>query len=246
MKVWKKLWSKLPKLNRKQKIFRNLTLTGLCLMLMSWMLGFPALSRGALLRELEQQFLLENSELLFTTTTADYGFDAPHTLYARNGDLLLTVNYNWTPLGLTSRRGELWQEPDGIRLGMGFMDIAGSYIAFGSLEDAASAELTVTLAGKYEAFDNEKSLGYRTYRETYTAVGERRNPYCFTFRLEPHHEKDRQLDDHWAALEEVQSLETPFGPFEAQDAVLRLYDEAGNVYHEKTVPWPEWDHIYWE
>jgi len=25
-----------------------------------------------------------------------------------------------------------------------------------------------------------------------------------------------------------------------------LYDEAGNVYHEKTVPWPEWDQIYWE
>ena len=237
---------RLPWLNRRQRVIRNLAMSLLCLLLLDWMLGFPALSKRALLREAEQQYLLEGSELLFTTTTGKYGFDAPHTLYARNGDLLLTVNYNWTPLGLQPAPARLWQEPDGIRLSQGFMGIAGSYMAFGSLEGAASAELSVTLAGKLEVYDNEQSLGYRTYRETYTARGQRQNPYCFTFQLEPHHAKEQILDDHWAAVEEQTSLYTPFGALLAQDAVLRLYDEAGELYHEKTVPWPEWDHVYWE
>ena len=246
MTAWKHLRARLPRLSRRQRVICNLILSLLCLLLLDWMLGFPALGKKALLREAERQYLLEGSELLFTTTTGKYGFDASHTLYARNGDLLLAVNYNWTPLGLQPSPARLWQEPDGIRLSQGFMGIAGSYMAFGSLEGAATAELTVTLAGKLEAYDNELPLGYRTYRETYTAQGQRQNPYCFTFQLEPHHAKEQILDDHWAAVEEQTSLYTPFGALLAQDAVLRLYDEAGELYHEKAVPWPEWDHVYWE
>lgn len=232
-----KLWNRLPRLSRKQRIVRNLALSLVCLLLLDWMLGFPSLSRRGLLREAEQRYLLEDSELLFTTTNGKYGFDMPHTLFARNGGLLLTANYSWTPLGLQEGQVQLWQEPDTIRLSQGFMDMAGSYIAFGNLEEVATAELTVTLAGKLEGGE---------YRETYTAQGRRQNPWCFTFQLEPHHAKDQILDGHWAAEAEQMAIYTTFGELLAQDAVLRLYDEAGQLYHEKTVPWPEWDQIYWE
>ena len=66
---------RLPRLNRKQRVVRNLALAALCLLLLEWMLAFPALSRRGLLRRLEHRYLLEGSELLFTSTTADYGFD---------------------------------------------------------------------------------------------------------------------------------------------------------------------------
>lgn len=167
---------RLPRLNRKQRVVRNLALAALCLLLLEWMLAFPALSRRGLLRRLEHRYLLEGSELLFTSTAADYGFDEPHTLYARNEDLLLTMTYNWTPLGLRPWPGELRREEDGVCL-VQQQWCATSYMAFGNLEDAASAELTVTLAGRvnkadYAAEDGDvpaDANGLLEYRETYTA-----------------------------------------------------------------------------
>ena len=244
---------RLPRLNRRQRVIRNLAMSLLCLLLLDWMLGFPALSKRALLREAEQQYLLEGSELLFTTTTGKYGFDAPHTLYARNGDLLLTMTYNWTPLGLRPWPGELRREEDGVCLVQRQWAVT-SYMAFGNLEDAVSAELTVTLAGRvnkadYAAEDEDAPAdanGLLEYRETYTARGERQNPYCFIFRLEEHHARDGVLDGTWQSMVEMLAF-SPMSPLLPEDAVLRLYDGAGKLLHEKTVPHPEESfRIYWK
>lgn len=244
---------RLPRLNRKQRVVRNLALAALCLLLLEWMLAFPALSRRGLLRRLEHRYLLEGSELLFTSTAADYGFDEPHTLYARNEDLLLTMTYNWTPLGLRPWPGELRREEDGVCLVQRQWAVT-SYMAFGNLEDAVSAELTVTLAGRvnkadYAAEDEDvpaDANGLLEYRETYTARGERQNPYCFIFRLEEHHERDGVLDGTWQSMVEMQAF-SPMSPLLPEDAVLRLYDGAGQLLHEKTVLHPEESfRIYWK
>ena len=252
MKGWEKLWNRLrsclPRLSRRQRVFRNLLCVAICLPLLAWAMEFPALGRRSLLRRLEHQFLLEGSELLFTSTQADYGFDAPHTLYARNGDLLLTVNYNWTILGLSPwRKGEIWQETDGICLQHQRYDI-GTYMAFGNLEEAASAELTVTLTQMMTEDDAFAIEGVRPgmeYREVYTAKGERQNPYCFTFQLDYHYIHDQILDGTWKSFVEMYGF-APMGGLSPEDAVLRLYDEAGELLHEKRVDVPEESlSLYW-
>ena len=96
-----------PKLNRKQKIARNFLLIALALLLFEWLLHFPALTKEGVLRRAERDYLLENSALLFIGREEGLSHFREGTLYARNGDLLLAVNYDRTALGLQAGFSEI-------------------------------------------------------------------------------------------------------------------------------------------
>lgn len=103
-----------------------------------------------------------------------------------------------------------------------------------------------TVGGHRRRSDSYDSRKRTSYEETYTAQRMRKNPHCFTFQLEPNHaDENRILDGRLGAEEEQRALHTTFSGLEARDAVLRLYDKAGALIHEKSVPRVEWDCIYW-
>lgn len=218
---------KFPKFNRKQKIVRNLILTICAIVLMSWMLAFPSLTKAGLLRRVEQNYLLEHSELLFTAKN-ERGL---HTLYARNGKLLLAVNYSPTPLGLHDDWSNLIDETDGI-----YCDVSGyhcvSAIAIGAVEEADRAELTVTMEVTMDGVELEK---------TYVTQGVRENPYCFRFDLKPQYAQD---DEHLAARAEREIFADIRVP-NCHNSVLRLYDGQGNLLHEKEIEWFDVKMLAW-
>lgn len=210
--------------SRKQKIVRNLVLVLLCLFLTEWLLEFPALTDASLLRRVERIWLLENTELLFTAGEDDAG-----VLYGRNGDLLLTVPYGRTILGKQPGQSLLWEERDGIHCSS--KDLWPLEImAFGSLEDAARAEIEVDIHW-------EGSSGGRDWdtQRTYTAQGVRHNPYCFTFQLEPCFSEA----DTSAEAEMERAFFAGEGPGFTYQTVLRLYDGAGRMTAEKTMGYLE-------
>jgi len=207
----------LPKRNRAQKILCNLLLLILTVFVAAWMLRFPTLTKSGLLRRAEQQYFLEDSELLFTGD--EFG---PNTLYARNGELLMAVVYSKTMLGYQLNWSYLFEEIDGIYCDTNDFNHV-EFMAFGALENAARAELEVTL--------DITVSGVNRLHETYVAEGVRINPHYFRFTLEEHFTED---DESIAAIEERKIFADQTAP-QCQGAVLRLYDEAGGVTHEKRI-----------
>lgn len=228
MDKWRR---KLPKWSRKWKTVRNLLCIVLLLFLMSWEMEFPSLTKAGLIRRAERQYLLEDSQLLFTGHEEGKSDFWKGTLYVRNGDLFLTVNYDRTPLGLQKGFSYAYEEPDGILcLSRTWWPL--EVLAVGALETADRAELEITIH-----WDGE--FGGRRWdtERTYTAEGERQNDDCFTFRLTPCYSEDDSSPEA--------KMERAFfgggGPVFTQAPVLRLYDAAGELLHEKTMEYIEID-----
>ena len=75
------------KLNRKQKLIRNLIVTVASLGILWWMLDFPALTFGGLLRRAEQAYLLdERGEILYSDSWLDGG-----RILSLHGDRLMSI-----------------------------------------------------------------------------------------------------------------------------------------------------------
>ena len=222
-----RLLKMLPKRNRTQKILCNLLLLILTLFVAAWMLRFPTLTKGGLLRRAEQRYFLENSEILFTGD--EFG---PKTLYARNGDLLMAVVYSRTMLGYQLIWSYLFEESDSIYcVTKDFNHV--EFMAFGAVEHADRAELEVTL--------DITVSGVNRLHETYVAEGTRVNPYCFRFTLQKHFAED---DGSIAAIEERKIFADQTAP-QCHGAVLRLYDEAGELIHEKKMEYFNMEILGW-
>lgn len=225
-----------PKLNRKQKIARNILLIALALLLFEWLLHFPALTKEGVLRRAERDYLLENSALLFIGREEGLSHFREGTLYARNGDLLLAVNYDRTALGPQAGFSEIYDEPDGILcLSRDWWPL--EVMAVGALEEADRAELEVTIHW-------DGSSGGREWdtQRTYTAEGQRKNEYSFTFHLAPYYaEADNSPE---AEMERI--FFDGGGPNFTQTPVLRLYDAEGTLLHEKSMDYIEWENfLHW-
>ena len=217
---------RLPKLTRKQKVAVYLSVIVLCLGVMAWMLEFPAWSAERMLDRVEREYFLEDSELLFTGSK-----DGSNTAYARNGDLLLTIMYTKTPLGLTENWSNIYEEPDGIYCTSRNFE-ATEVLAFGDMRGAVRAELEVTL---------DVTLKYQPtwMHETYIAEGVQVNPDCFYFALTPHY---TEADDSREA-ETEREVFAGERVADQSDVQLRLYDESGNLIHTKHLDYVETDSL---
>lgn len=224
------------RLNRKQKTARNFLLIALALLLFEWALNFPALTREGVLRRAERDYLLEGSELLFIGREEGVSDFLEGTIFARNGNLLLAVNYHRTPLGLREGVFNLYDEPDGIcclSRNWWMLDI----IAVGNLEAADRAELEVTIHWDGSADGRQWEI-----QRTYTAEGERKNDHCFAFQLTPYYSKD---DDSPEAEIERAYFSGQYRN-SAQEPVLRLYGADGELLHEKTMDDIRWGlNLHW-
>ena len=83
------------KLSRKQKLIRNVIVTAAALGVLWWMLDFPVLTDGGLLRRAEQAYLLdEHGEILYSDSWLDGG-----RILSRHGDRLMSINWERSLLG---------------------------------------------------------------------------------------------------------------------------------------------------
>lgn len=215
--------------DRKRKTILNLLLAALCLLLAWSRAGFPPWTLDGLLRRAEQQYLLEDSQLLFTGHEEGKSDFLGGTLYVQSGDLFLAVNYDRTPLGLRQGFSYAYEEPDGILcLSRSWWPL--EVLAVGALETADRAELEITIHW-------DGSFGGRWWdtERTYTAEGERQNDHCFTFRLTPCYSED----DSSPEAEMERAFFGGEGLNFTQAPVLRLYDAAGELLHEKTMDYIE-------
>lgn len=220
----------LPRLNRRQKILRNLLLMALALLAFEWLLEFPVLTKAGVLRRAERDYLLENSELLFTGREEGLSDFQEGTLYARKGNLLLAVNYYRTALGLQAGFSQAYDTPDGI------VCLSRSWwptevMAAGTLEEADRAELEITIHWE----GSSRGRQWDT-RRTYRAEGTRKNPNCFVFRLTPHYP---ETDDSPEAEMEREFFRGEGPGFTQETVTLRLYQADGGLLHEKAMEFIE-------
>lgn len=206
---------RIPRLNRKGKILRNLTVVTLALFLTAWMLDFPCWTQTGLLRRAERQYLI-------TLGTSQPLCRRDSALYAWTGDRILIAYYQWTPLGfcLTStdqgQTGEqfiLSCDSNGRQEGMYRYPV---YTLAGLLENIQSAELQV-----------DARLPDGTAVETYVISGQREGANCFTFSLM---RKTVPEEESLLAQQENQLFR---GGFPACSAVLRLYGSDGQLVEER-------------
>ena len=121
----------MKRLNRKQKVARNLLLAVLCLLLTWAWAGFPPLTRDMMLRQEARKNLVPEWEEVFAE---EYG--AEEVIWLRHGDTFWRVRHK----GLTLVWEVFLYESDGI-LVMPSMLETGEMLAIGDVE-ADSAELT--------------------------------------------------------------------------------------------------------
>lgn len=110
-------------------------------------------------------------------------------------------------------------------------------LAVGALEEADRAELEVTIHW-------DGSSGGREWdtQRTYTAEGQRKNEYSFTFHLAPYYAEA----DNSPEAEMERSFFDGGGPNFTQTPVLRLYDAEGTLLHEKSMDYIEWENfLHW-
>lgn len=228
---------RIPRLNRRQKIVRNLFLAALALFLLAWSLDFPPLTKAGLLRRAERSWLLaEPSELLFEKPR-EFGGGENGVLVARNGDRLLTVNYyRYLPELMTLQLSDarcygaetdfLFHYDAAARKDEDYY-YPGAEV-YGFLENVASAELELTIDLRTIRQDGTKrDLEPGTARETYHIRGERQNPWWFTFTLERKYPED-------SPGAEIEEIILSGECVTDEVAVLRLYDETGALLAERT------------
>lgn len=206
---------RIPRLNRKQKIVRNLVLMVLALFLTAWMLDFPCWTQTRLLHRAERQNLI-------VPGTSQILCSRDGTLYAWTGDRILNVYYERTPLGfcLTNTKQEKAGEWYSLKCDRsGRRENLYSYPVFtlvGRLEEVASAELEVTA-----------SLPEVQFVGTYLIRGEREENNCFTFSLM---RKTLPEEESLLAQQENQLFR---GWFSGDSTTLRLYDADGKLIEER-------------
>jgi len=202
------------KLTRTQKIIRNLLLIGLCLFLLAWMLEFPCLTKQGLLNRAEREYLLTGpTELLFEDREG-------RVLYARNGELLLRLDYETTPLGLRMGRTRLYAQSD--------------YLLIHEMDfhpDKENREYRAYVAGALEGVsDVELEVKLGTYLDQRTVLklkGTQDGDFCFRFIP-----SEKEIE------EGIQTLENNY--FDWKSAVLRFYDSNGALLKEVTHPYLSW------
>lgn len=207
---------RIPRLNRKGKILRNLMVVILVLFLTAWMLNFPCWTQAGLLHRAERQYLI-------TAGTSQPLCRRDGALYAWTGDRILIAYYQWTPLGfcLTStdqgQTGEqfiLSCDRNGRQEGMYRYPV---YTLAGLLENIQSAELQVDVYLPDGAF-----VG------TYVVSGQKEGTNCFTFSLM---RKTVPEEESLLAQQENQLFR---GGFPVCSAVLRLYGADGQLVESRT------------
>lgn len=199
------------KLSRGKRIILNLLLTGICVFLMIWHQGFPVQSYEKLLQRAAQSYLIEDPvEFL-------HADEAAWTVYGASDGKLLRVTHGKNLFGMQWSDARLYPEEVSYLLEFNYAELKEEKeeltvsldgLLVGFLEDAAAAELTLTLN-----FHN-RLTGVKESEETVTLIGVRVSDVCFRF---PEKKDDR---DAWGLI---------VGP-----AVLRLYGEEGSLLEEHT------------
>ncbi len=214
-----------PRLNRRQRIARNLAVTAAALFLIAWMLDFPAWSKENLVRRAERQYLLTGSTLAYSAEDDYWG----HELYIRNGERFLVARYSPTFLGLSPGWTHYIDQP--LYCTTHWYNVT-DILALSAM-DALAAEMTVGLRVK-------NSDGF-WLEETYQTQGQRLGEGVFRFVMEPHYEEN---DDSAAAQTERKLFAEELVANE-WTITVRYYSETGELMGEEPVTDLDHDHWAW-
>ena len=178
-KKLKKFAARLPKLPRKWRIIRNLTVILLALAILPWLLEWPTFTAEQTFRQLEKRALLSPSEIVL-----------------RRGDAFLCEGEDWVTVGRVDSYSNSWKpfqkkiawihnvEPKG-----GLIVVALSEVVDGTLtvavtglpERAVSGTLSLTVSG----VENTLDFLNMEPEETFTASAVRQGDWMF-FELKAH------------------------------------------------------------
>ena len=198
---------KIPRLNRKQKLLRNLLVIAVLIFLVEWHEGFPAWRMETVVRRAEDAYLLEPVTNLWFEDVDRYGRPV---LYGENNGQLISIVYKDGFLGYYLEDVTLYQ-PE-IRYIIDYRTAPdGDYVSrtaqvIGFLEDAARMELELTLE------DIHGTHG------TLTLEGTKVNDHCFAFASTP--EENQSTGILW--MEDI-----------VGSGVLRIYDSTGVLQEER-------------
>lgn len=175
----KRLWARLPHWPRKWRVIRNLTLIGLLALTLPWLLGWPAFTDRAVLRQLERAALLSPSQLVL-----------------REGDTFLTEGEDWVTVGKLERYGNwvktfqhkmpylMYVFPKGELIVAPLPEVVDDTLTVavtGLHDQAASGTLSLTISDVQHPVVKYSKMG----AETFTATAARQGDWMF-FRLEAH------------------------------------------------------------
>lgn len=180
----KRLWARLPHWPRKWRVIRNLTLIGLLALALPWLLGWPAFTDRAVLRQLERAALLSPSQLVL-----------------REGDAFLTEGEDWVTVGKVQRYDN-WVKtfqhkqpyinyviPKGELIVVALPQVVDDTLTVavtGLPDEAAAGTLSLTISD----VKRPRTEYAKMDAETFTADAARQGDWMF-FRLEAHeHEWD--------------------------------------------------------
>lgn len=198
---------KIPRLNRRQKLLRNLLVIAVLIFLVEWHEGFPAWRMETVVRRAEDTYLLEPVTNLWFEDVDLYGRPV---LYGENNGQLISIAYKNGFLGNYLEDVDLYQ-PE-IRYIIDYRTAPdGDYVSrtaqvIGFLEDAARMELELTLE------DIHGTHG------TLTLEGTKVNDHCFAFASTP--EESQSTGILW--MEDI-----------VGSGVLRIYDSTGVLQEER-------------
>lgn len=198
---------KIPRLNRRQKLLRNLLVIAVLIFSVEWHEGFPAWRMETVVRRAEDAYLLEPVTNLWFEDVDLYGRPV---LYGENNGQLISIAYEDGFLGYYLEDVTLYQ-PE-IRYIIDYRTAPdGDYVSrtaqvIGFLEDAARMELELALK------DTHGEQG------TLTLEGTKVNDHCFSFASTP--EENQSTGILW--LEDI-----------VGSGVLRIYDSAGVLQEER-------------
>ena len=180
------------KLNRKQKLIRNITVTAAALAILWWMLDFPALTFNGLLRRAEQAYLLdERGEILYSDSWLEGG-----RILSRHGDRLMSINWERRLLGRRFGGAKLFDPNVKHILFYRSEDVKAEGKTYwyprlelwGLVEEPAAAVLEWTVTAKDGTM------------MTWTMQGVRKDEHCIAFSLTRNYAAD--ADGSEAAVEE--------------------------------------------
>ena len=237
------------RLNRKQKIVRNLLACGLLGLAVYAMLGFPPYTVRGMLDRAERRYLLSDLEpLLVERSSRKYSdqFYKNHDTYllAKSGDTYVYTMYTRSLLRVCPEYGR------NLKMGSGALCTArdGTMYVAGPFQTAASATAEVTAQKTTQYYTQSTDTWETVLGEscTFTFQGERLGEELFSFRYraEDHHaswaldgvpESEYDLEnaaEEWYSSYWMDSPETGGGRglLHADLPVhVTLYDEAGNL-----------------
>ena len=195
-KKWKKFAARLPKWPRKWRVVRNLTVAGLVLLLLPWLLEWPMWNTERVFRQLERRALLTPSEIVL-----------------RVGDAFLSEGEDWVTVGKVERYDSAWkpfQHKNAFLTNVepkdGLVVVAIPEVVHGNLtvavtglpEEAAAGTLSLTIS----EVENDWVSFSMDAEETFTASAVREGDWMF-FELKPHDHGESQaciLEQLWKEL----------------------------------------------